>query len=168
MDPLSALSVAASIVQFVGFTSTVVSRIYEAVRSRRGELRQHGELKDETHKLLALSNDVERILRPEVLRRPLTPVETALEDVCKECHNKAMDLMELLTELELKPQEDGEDLGSKLNQGGEAQPSKPRIKWKDVQQAVKAIWRQQDIGALQQRLSDARERLMLTILVSLR
>src|SRR5947209_7338801 len=133
MDPLSALSVAASVVQFVSFTSDVVRLIYDASRATSGQLPQHETIKQETNKLLGLNNSIQRILRLDTLGRPRTDVEEALNSVCNDCHTKTKALMTGLAELEVEPPplKTGGKHGRPKGQSGQV---KTRVHWRHVQQ----------------------------------
>jgi hypothetical protein len=168
MDPLSALSVAASVVQFVSFTSDVIGLIYSAAQSTTGELQHHSRMKEETRKLLKLNENIQQVLRPEALHRPRTTAEETLDDVCRDCYDKAVALMEALADLEAKPKGEGKQGGPASGPHPKKESRKQFVKWRHVQQVIKAIWHQQDIEALQKRLAESKEMLMMTILVSLR
>jgi hypothetical protein len=167
MDPLSALSVAASVVQFVSFTADVVKLINEAANSTSGVLPKHEHMNEEAKKLLDLNSSIQQVLHPDNIHRPLTHDEENLQDVCVEVHAKAEVLLAALADLELNPPA---KTSAKKNRLPQAVPigNKPRVNWRHVQQVIKAVWHQKDIKELQERLKDSKEMLMMTILVSLR
>jgi hypothetical protein len=167
MDPISALSVAASVVQFVSFTSDAVKSIYEASRATSGQLPQHSRMKQETQKLLELNHNIQQILHPDTLGRARTDVEETLNDVCADCHAKATALMTELASLGVEPP----PLKTNQKHGrGKGQPGqgKTRVHWRHVEQVIKSVWHQHDIEELQARFRESKEMLMMTIMVSLR
>lgn len=167
MDALSALSVAASVIQFVSFTSDVVKMIYDASHVTSGQLPQHARIKQETAKLLELSNGIQQVLQPDALGRPQTVIEETLNSVCADCQAKATALMDALAELEVKPPMlKGE--GKQGRRKGKPGQGKTPLHWRHVQQVIKSIWQQRDVEKLQERLGESKEMLMMTIIGSLR
>lgn len=146
MDPLSALSIASSVVQFVDFSSKLISGAHELRNSPKGQLQQHAELETITKSLVRTSSDFKRSLFHDKTRS-LSSNEEALQILCEECQALADQLMTALKELKLQG-----------NQG----------KWRSIQQALKSLWGQEHIEALQKRLDGFRQQLIIGILVALR
>src|SRR3954453_1599173 len=96
MEAISALSVAASAVQFVAFASHVVHNISDLVSSGTSELKEHARLRQDANKLVALSENIQKVLEPSGLGRELTPLEATVQDVCEECKEKATALLKVL------------------------------------------------------------------------
>ena len=147
MDPMSALSVATSVVQFVSFTSDLVKSIHDASRAASGQLPQHARIKQDTHKLLELSSNVQQILRPHTLGRPRTDVEDTLNSVCADCQAKAAALIAALAELEVVPPLLKTDERCRRRKG-QAGHGKSRVHWRHVEQVIKSSWHQQDVKEL--------------------
>src|SRR4051794_26234349 len=99
MDPLSALSVAASVVQFVVFARDLVKLINDTASSGNSQT-SHLVLKSHAKKLLSLNTNMQRIVNPASLGRLLTPAEEAVNETCNDCAQKADDLINMLEELE--------------------------------------------------------------------
>jgi hypothetical protein len=151
MDPLSALSVAAAVVQFVDFTSGLLSSTYSIYTSKTGDTKPHADLQTITTSLENVSN---------ALLRSLTEAETQkggkagsskndedLARLCRECSSIADELLRALSKLR--------------GQGN-------HNIWNSFCQALRTVWKQPEISALQMRLKEYREQISMIILVSVR
>jgi seryl-tRNA synthetase len=144
MDPLSALGLAANIVQFVDFGSKLLSGAYELRNSPNGQLEEHAELETITKSLLTTSDN----FKASVSKRGaacLSSNEKGLQTLCEECKNLAEQLLSALSKLK----------GNKT-------------KLKSIEQSLKIIWGRERIEVMQKRLDGFRQQLIVTILVALR
>jgi hypothetical protein len=146
MDPLTTLSVAGTVVQFVDFGSKIIRGGIEVYKSANGKLLFHEELEFITRDLTALTTKLSRPLRP-TNPTALTKTETALEKLCDSSNKAAEDLLLRLDKLKIE---------------GEHRA------WKSVRHAIKASWAQDEIDTVLDRLSRFKEELELHILVGLR
>jgi hypothetical protein len=147
LDPLTALSVAGTVVQFVDFGSKLLSRSNELYHSVDGALSVNEELGVITTDLLKLTVK---------LRRPIhsggIPVDTnednkALENLCAACCKIAEEMIRRLEGLKVRGQHRA---------------------WKSIGQALKTAWTRGDMRALGERLEKFRDSLQTRILVGLR
>ena len=142
MDPLSALSVAASAVQFVDFSSRLVAGSLELHNSATGQLVEHTDLEHVTKNLDKLTTDLYHSLSLD----KLTENDQRLHEVCRKCHGTAVELSKALDKL-------------KAQRGS---------KWESVAKALRSIWSREKIETLRGRLDKHRQELILLILVMLR
>jgi hypothetical protein len=87
LDPMSALSVAASAVQFVDFSLKMVSKSKEIYKSTSGVLEENSQLTRSTKTLVQHRENVRRALFVDCLRPPLTISDTQADllEVCDNC-----------------------------------------------------------------------------------
>jgi hypothetical protein len=147
MDPVSALSVASSVIQIVDFSAKLFSHIYEVYESESGGTAEHTLIKRETEQVRILNGHLTRAVDPGKLERDLTPLEIEVVSLARECDDAAVQLTEKLESVSLDTQK------------GKA--------WAAVRSAVKSVWRQRDIDRLRQRLDSCRQLLTTSILVQL-
>ena len=147
MDPVSALSVASSVIQFVDSSAKLFSHIYEVYESESGYTAEHAQLKRDTEILRNLNCLLTRSIDPGNLGRDLTPLEVEVASLASECDDAAVKLAEKLESVSLDKQK--------------------RKAWAAVRSAIKSVWRQKDIDHLRQRLDNCRQLLTTSILVQL-
>lgn len=149
MEPLSAFSVAAGVVQFLEFTGKVLSEGYEIYKSTTGDLQRNADLSQLAKKILQLNNDLQSSLKSTELRSQLSPAEEELQNLLSDCSSVANELLAALERLKLEPGE-------------------KKRKWSSFRQALRTIWRQDDITKLQLKLDSYKGQLTMYLLVSLR
>ena len=150
LDPLAALSVGASVVQFVDFSSKLISKATELYKGSRNALIEVQELHDVSRRLIRLDENLfgtRRALRAHNKQKNLPPAEEALQQVSLECTKMAAEFIDTLDKL-LAPSE--------------------HKAWKSCRQAFKAIWNKDGLEAMQRRLSQQREQLVIHLLVVIR
>jgi hypothetical protein len=140
LDPLSALSVAASLIQFLDFAVKIVSKGHRIFHSPCGILPENDELETAADRLRALV---------QVLRRSVALSEQTLGGLCDESTNIAE---ELIAELER----------FKVPNGCKNRP------WKSLRQALKSVWSKDKLIKLEKRLRAVDEQLKAEILILLR
>ena len=147
MEPFSALAVATSAVQFLDFTSKVLSQGYKLRSSTRGQTEDHEVLEDVTANLknisLSLSANVEKKSGTSIQ----TQDDKEFQELCRNCHTISIQLLESLERLKVK---------SDASQ------------WSSLRQALRTVWSADQINALDTRLDRCRQQLVVCILVSLR
>jgi hypothetical protein len=102
LDPLTALSVAGNIVQFVDFSTKVLRQGYLLYKSSSGTLEVNDELKLLTDDILKLSTKLEQPVRLVQLDRPSVGHEPELEVLCNGCQEIAKDLLHRLERLKVE------------------------------------------------------------------
>lgn len=144
MDPLSALSVAGTVIQFVDFGHTLLKDSIQLYESSRGALKAHEELE-------LISGDLQCVISklrgsfPEKqvgLASSLTGEDDFNDNLEKICDKAAKIAAELLEKLN----------GLRVKNG------KHRT-WESVKAAVKAAWSKDEIQSLNKRLSLLRKSL---------
>lgn len=148
MDPLTALSLAGTIIQFVDFGSRILKGSHQFYESASGALPANEELELRTRDL---SDLVLKLQRPLHADDGSTPSDHAalksLQTLCNTCSQVAK---ELLARLE----------GLKVEGKHKA--------WKSFGHAIKAAWSQREVDNLSSRLLDFRRSLETHVLSSIR
>lgn len=146
LDPLTALSLAGTIIQLVDFGSKIVTHTLVISSRDGGSTNILDELHLVTSELQVLCTKLEQ---PRILVSPISPAETSLENLRKA---SAVLTDELLTKL------------NRLNRPG----SKQKKKWKVFADAVMMAWNEDALLALGQRLSNLREAMETFLVLALR
>jgi hypothetical protein len=153
LDPLSALSIAATVIQFVDFASKIVSKGKHIYKSTDGVIRENGETETVTLRLRDMANDVLQQSKPLEYLDGLDVEELSqdhrLQNICRECSRVSEELLLHLGSL-------------KVPKGTEHR------KWKSFRQALKSVWSKQELDAVAKRLDILRNELDTQILVLLR
>ncbi|KAF2801832.1 uncharacterized protein BDZ99DRAFT_552523 [Mytilinidion resinicola] len=144
MEPLSALSLATSVVQFVDFSSKLISGSIEIYKSTSGQLEQHNDLKAVTKSLSRLTAKLEKSDFATIEQSSTNTEE--IVNLCKDCRQTAKELTDILLKLKLQK----------------------ATKRESVVVALKSIWGREKLEDLQHRLDGYRQQLVLLILVALR
>jgi hypothetical protein len=138
MDPLTAISLAGTIVQFVDFTTKFVSKSTELYRSGSGVLAENANIEKTTADLKKLNHRLEQTAAAH---------EPDLQTLCQACGEVADQLLNAL---------------AKLRVTGQGQ------KWQSLRKALRSIWSKADITQLEQRLASFRSELNLRIVIGMR
>jgi flagellar motility protein MotE (MotC chaperone) len=147
LDPITALTVAGIVVQFVDFGTRVVTKGYKLYRSADGALHENIETKEIAKDLAELSTRLGSLDIGSGTRSNLSTEEKALEEMADGCKAVAKELEAALISLEVK--------------------GKHR-KWKSCRQALKSVISKGKVDELANRMSAYRAQLELHILVELR
>lgn len=154
MDPLTALSVAGTIVQFVDFGCSLLSEAHELYRSTNGVLTTNKELELVTVDLRAVVVKLQQSFNSDISghHRPLTIVDqkhqTALKTICDGAVEAAEELIQRLDDLKVK--------------------STKGRKWDSIRQAVRTAWNKKEVNALVKRLEGFKAALETDVLFSIR
>lgn len=146
MDPITSLSVAGVVVQFVDFTSKIVSKGWRLYRSPDGMLLEHQVFELTTRDLLKL---VER-LRDSLPNENWTPIsqdDHALATLCDSCTRIGNDVLEHLKTLKI---------------------DRKNSKWRSFRQALKIVWDTEELDAVADNLMSIRREVETHILISLK
>jgi hypothetical protein len=150
MDGLSALSVAASIAQFIEFACSLVSKSREIYRSTHGSSIHHFESELATKRLVELSRTIKTSLHIETKAPSAFLVEEqALEAICNGCISASNELLSRFEKLKLRD-------GRKCR------------RYKSFRQALKSVWSKGAIDEIAKRLENYRKELDAHMLASLR
>jgi hypothetical protein len=150
MDGLSALSVAASVTQFIEFGCSLVSKSKEIYASREGASIRQIEMESATRRLVELSGRMKASAGLEAqASRVLLAENVALDKICEGCTSLAQ---ELICKLEKLRVQDG---------------ARHR-KFKSFRQALKSVWSKGAVEGIARRLNAYQKELDAHILVGLR
>lgn len=147
MDPLSALSLASSVVQFVQFGGSLVSKsrqIYE-----HGKLQSNIDFEEAVHRLTALTGGVKSSLGDLNDLGQLSRSSKAMKDICERCEKLGDELLVRSNALQLDDKQ-------------------KHRKWKSFRQAFKSMSSKKAVDQLSQSLRDCREELDSHILLSIK
>lgn len=146
MDPLTALSLAGSLVQFVDFTLKILTTGYPLYKASTGSLSAHEELKCVARDLSGLAKRLSHAQRSyDISER--SQAEVAIEDLRGKCEIVAQELMGHLGTLKM-------------------QEKKGPLK--NFRSALKATWDQNALNTLVQKLQFLRKSLESWFLVDFR
>ena len=150
MDGLSALSVAASVAQFLEFGCSLVSKSKEIYRSVEGTLPGNNSTEETTKRLIKLSEGIRSGLAlgsqdPLLISKE----DDTLRSICDGCIAASNTL---LSKLEMLKVQDGQKMRS----------------YKSVRQALKSVWSQKSLDELAERLQHFRTEMDGHVLLSLR
>lgn len=138
MDPLSALSIAASVVQFVDYGTRIVSKSHEINKSAGGASIQNVELGAATKRLQTLTTPLQNLQGDE-----------SLKQICIGCIEVSLELEQCLEQL-------------KVPEGHKHR------KCKIFRQALKSVARKDEIEEFKMRLHGFRLELSTYVLLDLR
>ncbi|KAF7940040.1 uncharacterized protein EAE98_000167 [Botrytis deweyae] len=150
MDPITALGVAAAVIQFIDYSTGIALKGREIYKS--GELGANVKLGEATNRLQNLVEPLRSSLHSGIQNAPSpspADADRALKDICTKCIDLSEELRGLLGSLKL-------NLSVKH----------PRLA--SFQQAVRAVWNEEKIQGLKSRLGDLRSNLETHVLVDLR
>ena len=133
LDPFSALSLASNIVQFVDFSSKLISNSAELYSSKTGSIAKHKELESLYLDLHQLSQKVNTSSQPSNGNVGRSQEEAALGRVAGLCMETADELLSTIRKLK-------------------SPTTGPHRKWRSFRQALKSVWKQERIDALQKKL----------------
>lgn len=144
-EAVAALGVAATIVQFIDFSGRILSEGYRLHRSKRVSPSKNEELECialDLHKL----HDELQCQENKTYQAP-TPNDIQLQRLAEQCRDVCLELLEALEKMKTVD---------------------PAGKWRSFRIALKTVWGESNIKSLQVRLDEARQELIVRILMSFR
>lgn len=138
MDPLSAISLAGTILQFIELGSKVMLKISEYQTSTSGLIAGHQEVESVAADLRSLSDKIQR--------SALEARDSVLAELCATCNKLAWELLAEIQKLEIR--------GAKR-------------RWDCLCKVVLSCWNKGKIADLQRRMSEVRAQLNLHVVVDL-
>lgn len=145
MDPLTCLSVAGTVVQFVDFASKLISKGHELYKA--GELSVYEKVALATNDLLDLNTKLQKPLYSDGALHCVTKDEADLQDLCNASSELAKELLERLGRLKIT---------DKYNVT------------RSLRKAFRSVWEGKELGELEDRLERLRSAIDTRILASLR
>ena len=140
MEPLVAIGLVGNIVQFVDFTSKLITKTAEGYRSADGALVDNARLEAATNDLLALNDQID-------CNATTGSTDPALLSLCSSCNDVAKELLAALSKLKAE--------------GGKS-------KWKSFRKALRSVWSKEKVLEIERQLSNFRDEINLRIVVDLR
>ncbi len=141
LDPITALSVTAAVVQFVDFSRNIVSKSKELYRSTAGVPRENLETETVAMRLREITDQLHGATAHAVQSTVATPSSLRIEQICIECVRVSAELLH-------KPHQ--------LKVPADAFKFKP---WKSFRQALKSVWSRAAVDAMASRLAGASGRM---------
>jgi hypothetical protein len=148
MDPFSALSLAACVVQFIDFSGRLLSKGHEIYQSEVGSSAETVELEVIYKDLSRLSDKLKASSLSISPTSGRSLEEKALGKLAASCKGVADELLATLKELKVA---DG-----------------PHRKWRSVRKAFKSVWKKEKIEALQQRIDNLRDQLSIQLIAGVK
>ncbi|KAH8769422.1 hypothetical protein F5882DRAFT_508227 [Hyaloscypha sp. PMI_1271] len=146
LDPLTALSLASNVVQFLDFSAKLVAKGNELYKSADGALVGNAELEVIAKDLQDLNARLQQSTPSHNTNlTTLTTSDVALRKLSEQCSGVAGELIEVLDKLKVQ--------------------GTSKRRWKSVRQALKGLMKKDEVGAIAQRLQNVRNELNLHILV---
>ncbi|KUJ09034.1 uncharacterized protein LY89DRAFT_788448 [Mollisia scopiformis] len=151
MDPLTTLSLAGNIIQFVDFGTKLFSEARQLYNSSVGSLKSHDEIELITNDVKALVKNLQQAFAADTrgVQNYSANYWENFRKICDEAVSVAEDLLELLKELKLVP-------------------SGKRLAWSSVQVALRSLWSEKKIAAYIKRLAALKDVLESRVLFSIR
>ncbi len=141
LDPMTSISLAGNIVQFVDFSGKIILKVRELKSSASGSSHELFNTEIVAKDLLELSQSLKHGLRSHGSDR-LSADDQALEDVCEGCILLAKNMLARLKTLKIK----GDDGNLKV-----------------MLQALRAAWSEKEIEGMSSQLAEFRAQLQLRI-----
>jgi hypothetical protein len=142
MEPFSALAIATSVVQFVDFSSKIVSGSRELYKSSTGLTNDNTDLNKITTTLHEMSSSITH----PIDTGPSSQHMEQLKELCQGINHIAQELIATLEDI-------------KLNN---------KTPWTSCLHALRSVWNEHKINKIQERLNDFRQQLTLVLVVVLR
>jgi len=147
MDPLSALGLAANIIQCVQFIGQVVLRAQDIHRSARGAEKESTALENAIEHLSSINLELASQSRTaDYTQNRLSPAEMRLQDLLQDMRKVNSDVLRVLRDLE---------------------PQNGSV-WGSIQLGFKSVWGEGKMKELENKLDDIRKRLDTTLLICIR
>ena len=139
MEALAAVGLVGNIVQFVGFSRTLISKSTQLYHSCDGALQENIDIENAVTHLL--------LLNKKLKDDAITVGDGALQTLCLSCRESAIDLLEALDKVKVKDKQQ---------------------KWESIRKALQSVWSKKEIKELKQRLAEITRDLNIHVVVGLR
>lgn len=165
MDPLTALSIAGVVVQFVDFSAKIISETREIYKDGRLDVRY--QTKKAVQDLSSFSTEMSTSIQSDGTGRTLTPNEVELGRLCSECSTLANTMVERLQTFEASG--GFEKTERKLYLDGIRPIYKEETKiWFSIGTVLKSMWSAKDLEETEKNLKRYRDAINTRMLGSLR
>jgi len=143
LDPFSALGLASNIVQFVDFSSILISDSRELYRSVSGITIENGEVKEATEELQRLCDRLAGLRMTSSTTNALSKEEECLRKLAISCRETSHALLSVLRDITAQ---------------------EPRKKWQTFRVALKSVLKKDQIQELEKKLDSHRSQLALQLM----
>ena len=147
MEPVTALGVAASIVNIVDFAIEVVSKGNKIYHSGDGSLSENHDLEVITNDMLLLQNKLQTSSSELIQGKNLNEDDKALRDLSTAANDIADQLLAGLNKVKVQGR---------------------FRRWKSLRQAVKSVWSKREVDEMANRLAKIKHQIQMRLMVSLR
>jgi hypothetical protein len=150
MDPITALGLAANVVQFLTFAGGIISKSAEIYSSADGQLVEQQELRIVANNLQALAIALPKSKGSRHHGNPNSSEvlsDQQLGELCKECRGVSHELLGALSALQVNGK---------------------HKRWNSFRQALNSVWSEDKINALELRVNRYRSQIDTALLFSLR
>jgi len=144
MESLAAIGLAGNIVQFISFSSTLISKSREIRQSASG-------ISKETVDLRLVAEDISQF-STQFLFAESSSEQLSL--IAKSCNDVAQELQTAISKLQCEH----------VTTGAKTRPTK----WQSFRKALKCVWEKEQIGELKARLEVLREQMMMHMIYNTR
>ncbi len=144
-EAVAALGVAANVVQFIDFSGRILSEGYRLHKSQRVSPSKNEELESIALDLQKLHDELQ-CPENDTYQAP-TPNDIQLQRLAEQCRGVCLELLAALEKMKVVD---------------------PPGKWRSFRVALKTVWGENKIKNLQVRLDEARQELIVRILMSFR
>ncbi|EPS38220.1 hypothetical protein H072_8069 [Dactylellina haptotyla CBS 200.50] len=144
VDPLAALGAAAAVLQFLDFTTKLISKGRELYKSADGVLTDHAEQVALYSRLSKLNKALGESINTSAAQKQLSLAEQALLEVSSECMQFADDLAQAIDKLRVTGN---------------------RRKWNSFRQALKSVWMKDEIDKRMVTLDRLRQQVIIHLLI---
>lgn len=142
LEPLTAIGLAGTLIQFVDFSSKIVSKAGETYASADGALPENQDAETVAQSLQVLDAKI----RAGLATGSGTKSEETLKELCRECDSVAQELLKALEILKFFDR---------------------KTRWKSMRQALKSVSSKEKIDGISKRLESLRDQLNLSFIVKL-
>ena len=139
MEAFAIIGLVGNIVQFVDFSSKLLTKSTELYQSNEGALAENIDTEIATNDLVLLNNKLKDAAT--------TTSDDALKRLCESCKSTANELLAALNKVRVNGKQN---------------------RWKTIRQALRSVWSKEKIRELEGRLARFREELNLHVVVNIR
>ena len=146
-ETIAAFGIAVNTMQFIDFSSKILSTSYKIYRSGQGITEEHLSLENLTNDFRNISYDLQRSVREGHNPHNISQNDIQLRQLAEKCAVLCQDLLTALDRLKA--------------------PERPS-KWDSIRAALRAVWKESKIKEVQGCLNDFRQEILLRVLSGLR
>ena len=148
-ESIAAFGLAANAIQFVDFGSKILAVGYRLYRSNATGTVKNSKLQEVTQDLLKVADGLEASMKPlpQHFQTSLSTNDIQLRKLAQKCRDTCLELLAVLNKLKVQDQS---------------------RKWDTLRIALRTVWSEDKIEALQRSLDRYRQELVLRILLALR